>query len=134
MKEIKTEEGMKVKVLKPAEDFYQKLVFVWLLLKNEKDEIKFEEYLQVVRSKFEDKWQEKYIIPTKYFFERINRDWHEIKSEAGDENNEVNLNDKKILASLLKRIRKGMKTEWDQKIKLSSKRNWKSETNLGKSS
>jgi hypothetical protein len=36
------------------------------------------------------------------------------------------VNDKKVLASLLKRIRKGMKNEWDQKIKLSSKRNWKS--------
>lgn len=54
MKYLKTEEGTKVKVLKPAEDFYQKLVFVWLLLKNEKDEIKFEDYLQVVRSKFSE--------------------------------------------------------------------------------
>lgn len=76
MKYLNTEEGTRVKVLKPAEDFYQKLVFVWLLLKNEKDDIKFEEYLQVVRSKFDDIWQEKYIIPTKYFFERVNRDWH----------------------------------------------------------
>ena len=54
MKYLKTEEGTRVKVLKPAEDFYQKLVFVWLLLKNEKDEIKFEDYLQVVRSKFSE--------------------------------------------------------------------------------
>jgi hypothetical protein len=104
------------------------------LLKNEKDEIKFEEYLQAVKSKFCENWQEKYIIPTKYFFERINRDWHEIKSEAGAMSEGVNINNKKILTSLLKRIRKGMKNEWDQKIKLSSKRNWKSESNLGKSS
>lgn len=121
-------------MLKPAEDFYQKLVFVWLLLKNEKKDFLFEDYLQVVRSKFSDSWQEKYIIPTKYFFERISRDWHEIKSEAGSENGEVSINDKKVLNSLLKRIRKGMKTEWEQKIKLSTKRNWKSESSLGKTS
>lgn len=36
MNYLKTEEGTKVKVLKPAEDFYEKLLFVWLLLKNER--------------------------------------------------------------------------------------------------
>lgn len=37
MNYLKTKEGTKVKVLKPAEGFYQKLVFVWLLLKKDKE-------------------------------------------------------------------------------------------------
>lgn len=42
------EDGAKIKVLKPAEDFYQKLVIGWLMLrkcKGEKAEITFEHYL-----------------------------------------------------------------------------------------
>lgn len=57
MNYVKTDDGTKVKVLKPAEDFYEKLVFVWLLLKNQKEDIKFDEYLHAVKSKFDEKWQ-----------------------------------------------------------------------------
>jgi hypothetical protein len=34
---LKIEDGSKVKVLRPAEDFYHKLVAVWLLFKNENE-------------------------------------------------------------------------------------------------
>ncbi len=53
---------MKVKVLRPAEDFYAKLVFVWLLLKDEhSSEFQdFEHYLEHVKSNFGEKWKEKY--------------------------------------------------------------------------
>lgn len=49
------QEGTKIKVLKPAEDFYEKLIIGWLMLKkcNEKKaEITFEEYINHIKVSF----------------------------------------------------------------------------------
>ena len=74
-------EGKRVKVMRPAQDFYRKLVLVWLMLqKNEESEVTFAVYFGKLTSTFfPDNWQDKYIVPTKYFFERMKQNWEDIK-------------------------------------------------------
>jgi hypothetical protein len=73
-------EGTKIKVLKPAEDFYEKLVIGWLMLvKCQKiRNIDFDVYLEHIKMEFGRTWREKYIIPTKYFYERLSKHWMDI--------------------------------------------------------
>jgi hypothetical protein len=75
------EEGKKVKVMRPAQDFYKKLVMVWLIFQqNNEESVTFPIYLNRLKASFfADTWQDKYIVPTKYFYERMKQDWHSIK-------------------------------------------------------
>ena len=63
-------EGTRIKVLRPAEDFYSKLVITWLMFKrsNESQELQFGNFLVQVKVAFGWSWREKYCIPTKYFY------------------------------------------------------------------
>lgn len=67
--------------MRPAQDFYRKLVMVWLMVQqNVEESITFPAYLSRLKSTFfTEGWQEKYIVPTKYFFERMKQDWQYIK-------------------------------------------------------
>ena len=83
MNQVQMEEGTRVKVMRPAQDFYQKLVMVWLMLhgpESDKDsEISFTNYLERLRaSLFVENWLEKYVIPTRYFYERMRLEWDHI--------------------------------------------------------
>lgn len=54
------EDGTKIKVLKPAQDFYEKLIIGWLMLKKYKEkktEIMFEEYLNHMKVSFGRAWR-----------------------------------------------------------------------------
>lgn len=55
----------------------------WLMLQKNNNEIcvTFPVYLSRLKATFfSDSWDEKYIVPTKYFFERMKQDWESIKS------------------------------------------------------
>ena len=83
LNQVRLEEGKKVKVMRPAQDFYKKLVMVWLMVQqNNEKSITFPIYLNRLKSTFfTDSWDDKYIIPTKYFFERMKQDWQSINPE-----------------------------------------------------
>lgn len=113
MNQVRLDEGKKVKVMRPAQDFYRKLVMVWLMLQK-RGEINptFSDYLHCLKISFlAQGWQERYLIPTKYFFERMKTDWRESR-ETGPKG------EKEVLAEFIKRVRVGMKNEWEHKIKL----------------
>jgi len=61
-----------------------------------------------------ESWQEKYIIPTKYFYERMRLDWEEIKKEGI----KGGMGEKEVLDAFIRRIRNRMKRDWDRKIQL----------------
>lgn len=63
--------------MRPAQDFYCKLVMVWLVCqKNSSETIIFQNYLNRLKSTFfVDSWSDKYLVPTKYFYERMKHDW-----------------------------------------------------------
>ena len=77
MNQVRLEEGKKVKVMRPAQDFYMKLVMVWLMFqKRGETKPTFAEYLNCLQTAFfKDSWHKRYLIPTKYFFERMQEDW-----------------------------------------------------------
>lgn len=115
------QEGTKIKVLKPAEDFYEKLIIGWLMLKkcNEKKaEITFEEYINHIKVSFGRAWREKYIIPTKYFYERLIKHCHDIERQTLH----IKLSEKQILNSLIHKIRESMREDWQRKIKIQKKK------------
>jgi hypothetical protein len=113
MNQVRLEEGKKVKVMRPAQDFYRKLVMVWLMLQK-RGEVNpsFSEFLHCLKTAFFcEKWQERYLIPTKYFFERMREEW-QLAREEGPKS------EKEVLRTFIRRVRLGMKNEWDHKIKL----------------
>lgn len=63
-------------------------------------------------------WREKYIIPTKYFYERLIKHWHEIQKEVLF----VKLSEKEILHSLINKIRESMREDWQRKIKIEKRK------------
>ena len=117
MNQVRLEEGKKVKVMRPAQDFYMKLVMVWLMFqKRGETNPSFPQYLNCLKTAFfQDNWHQRYLIPTKYFFERMREDWHQITSSSS------NQSQKQILTAFIMLIRKGMKKEWDRKMQLNSK-------------
>jgi hypothetical protein len=70
MNQVRLDYGKKVKVMRPAQDFYHKLVMVWLMLQKRGEENpSFNEYLHCLQTSFfSESWQERYLVPTKYFF------------------------------------------------------------------
>jgi hypothetical protein len=53
LNQVKLDEGKKVKVMCPAQDFYRKLVIVWLICQqNSKDAFSFDQYLAALRITF----------------------------------------------------------------------------------
>jgi hypothetical protein len=78
MNQVMLDEGKKVKVMRPAQDFYRKLVMVWLMLQKQGEKNPtFAAYLTCLQTSFfADCWHQRYLIPTKYFFERMREDWH----------------------------------------------------------
>lgn len=75
------DEGKKVKVMRPAQDFYRKLVMVWLMAQKDSSQpVTFPIYLTMLKTTFlSNNWDEKYIVPTKYFFQCMQKDWELIK-------------------------------------------------------
>jgi len=73
-----------VKVLKPAEDFYEKLIIGWLTLTkcDPNTTITFDTYLSHIKLSFGKSWKERYIIPTKYFYERLIKHWNDIQKDT----------------------------------------------------
>jgi hypothetical protein len=98
--------------MRPAQDFYKKLVMVWLMVQqNNEKSITFPIYLNRLKSTFfTDNWNDKYIIPTKYFFERMKQDWQSINPEL--------MNEKEVMNTFIRRIKASMQNEWDHKIKM----------------
>ena len=76
------QEGTRIKVLRPAEDFYEKLVIAWLMLRRSigSEEPRFDDYMKNVKSTFGRSWREKYGMPTKYFYEKLTRHWEEVRT------------------------------------------------------
>ena len=111
------EDGTRIKVLRPAEDFYQKLIITWLMFQksNEKNPGSFESFLGQVKIAFGASWREKYSLPTKYFYEKINKYWGEIKHSS------TVMGEKEIMGHLITKIRESMKEDWERKIKLERK-------------
>jgi hypothetical protein len=69
LNQVQLEEGKKVKVMRPAQDFYRKLVIAWLLCQQNSSSLPFEDYLTVLKAAFfAEEWESRFIIPTKYFF------------------------------------------------------------------
>jgi hypothetical protein len=120
LNQVRMEEGQKVKVMRPAQDFYRKLVMVWLVCQqNSKCTVPFQDYLTRLKSTFfNEGWQDKYIVPTKYFYERMKQDWEEIKTE----NTRELMNEKEIFKSFIRRIKRTMKVDWDHKIKINNQK------------
>lgn len=108
------EDGTKIRVLRPAEDFYEKLIITWLMVlkTNQVDELNFDNYLRQVKIALSGSWREKYVIPTKYFFGKLTKYWGEIQKES-----EV-AGEKEIMARLIGKIRDSMREDWDRKIKM----------------
>lgn len=100
--------------MRPAQDFYHKLVMVWLMLQKQGEcNPPFAEYLTCLQTSFFlDTWQPRYLIPTRYFYERMKQDWQQLKQEGGSHN------EKEVLSIFIKRVRSGMQDEWEHKIKL----------------
>lgn len=75
--QVHLEDGTKIKVMRPAQDFYRKLVIVWLICsQNAKQFFSFEEYLQALKTTyFTRNWEERLTQPTKYFFEKMKTSW-----------------------------------------------------------
>lgn len=113
LSQLETEDGSKIKILKPAEDFYHKLILVWLTSKKNKSKIAFDEYLSDVRSSFGQSWKEKLVVPIKYFYDKVMKNWAEISLESG----EVELKDEELMSKLLSRIRTNMQVDWERKIR-----------------
>ena len=80
MNQVRLEEGKKVKVMRPAEDFYQKLVMAWLMFqKRGETNPEFTQYLNCLQTAFfGDKWHQRYLVPTKFFYERMREDWQHL--------------------------------------------------------
>lgn len=121
MNQVQMEEGTKVKVMRPAQDFYQKLVMVWLMLhgpdSNSTSPIAFSSYLERLRASFfAENWLDKYVIPTRYFYERMRLEWDNISREQ-----KGSFSERDVLKAFLSRVRLAMQNEWDTKIKMSSK-------------
>ena len=58
MSQVNSQEGKKIKILRPAQDFYHKLILVWLSFKDGNSvKVSFQEYLNKVKSTFGDDWQ-----------------------------------------------------------------------------
>jgi hypothetical protein len=54
-----------------------------MLVKCQKSKnIDFETYLEHIKMSFGRSWREKYIIPIKYFYERLNKHWIDIQKET----------------------------------------------------
>lgn len=81
--QVELDEGKKVKVMRPAQDFYRKLMIVWLVCEqHSKNGFAFEEYLHALKTAyFTRSWEERLTVPTKYFFEKMRGNWEEIKRE-----------------------------------------------------
>jgi len=59
MNQVRLDYGKKVKVMRPAQDFYHKLVMVWLMLQKRGEESpSFNEYLHCLQTSFfSENWQ-----------------------------------------------------------------------------
>jgi hypothetical protein len=69
-------EGEKVKVLRPAQEFYRRLMIVWLLCHQHCPAVGFEDYLAALRSSFfAEGWEARFVQPTRYFFEKMRASW-----------------------------------------------------------
>lgn len=44
--------------------------------------ITFEAYLSHIKLSFGKAWKEKYIVPTKYFYERLIKHWNDIQKDT----------------------------------------------------
>ena len=49
---------------------------------NKKSDANFEVFLNQVKIAFGVCWREKYSVPTKYFYEKINKYWGQIKEQS----------------------------------------------------
>ena len=110
------DEGMKVKVMRPAQDFYRKLVIVWLICaQGARQSFAFEEYLQALKTTyFARNWEERLAVPTKYFFEKMRASWEDIKRESEDNS----LTEKQVLDGFIGRISGSLSQDWNRKISL----------------
>ena len=60
MSQLNSQEGKRIKVLRPAQDFYHKLILVWLSFKNGKFvKVQFQDYLNKVKSTFGENWKDR---------------------------------------------------------------------------
>lgn len=73
-------DGAKVKVLRPAQDFYEKLLLSWIMLIKTK-EINFDKYIENVKITFARSWRSKYIVPCKYFYDKLTKSWIEVQKQ-----------------------------------------------------
>lgn len=114
--QVQLDEGMKVKVMRPAQDFYRKLVIVWLICsQNVKQSFAFEEYLQALKTTyFTRNWEERLTQPTKYFFEKMRASWEDIKSE----NASNSLSEKQVLDGFISRVSGCLSQDWNRKIRI----------------
>ena len=112
MNQVRLEEGKKVKVMRPAQDFYMKLIMVWLMVQKKGDKPEFKGYLSCVMTTFGSTWNDRYLVPTKYFYERMKEDWQLITSQG------QNQSEREMLRNFIHLIRKTMRKEWDRKMQL----------------
>ena len=105
-----------MKVLKPAEDFYEKLIIGWLMITkcSPGHNVTFETYLSQVKLSFGKSWKDKYNVPTKYFYERLIKHWNDIQKETSG----FSLREKDLLNGLIIKIRESMREDWQRKIKM----------------
>lgn len=114
--QVQLEEGKKVKVMRPAQDFYRKLVIVWLVCAQAaKEPFSFEDYLQALKTTyFAGNWEERLTLPTKYFFEQMRVSWEDSKKE----NEGSSLIGKQTLDDFINRLNGSLSQDWNRKIKI----------------
>lgn len=73
----------RVRLLQPAQGFYNELMEAWILFKtqNPGEKGEFAEYLQKVKSMQGARWNERYTGPTQFFFQTLLQEWKEINSK-----------------------------------------------------
>jgi hypothetical protein len=111
LNQVELAEGKRVKVLRPAQDFYRKLVIVWLLCQQTAPGLSFEEYLAALRSTFfPDDWESRFMLPTRYFFEKMRNNWDDIARQSGG------LTEKAVLSGFISRVEGCVGEDWQNKI------------------
>lgn len=101
-----------MKVLRPAQDFYRKLVIAWLLCQQNAAAVPFEDYLCVLRgSFFAEEWESRFTVPAKYFFEKLRNNWEEMRRQGGGE-----MGAKAQLGGFISRVEGCVSEDWHHKI------------------
>jgi len=100
--ELKNE--VKIRFIQPAQEFYNNLMEVWIILKTRSlsREVLFHEYLEKVKESFGNIWHERFATPTHNFFMTLYFEWHHLKQIETDSEEKILLFTKKVKENMLK--------------------------------